>query len=63
MTVPASAWREWATSDDFVKPLRERMSHLGAPSAAATMLLGDAAKEGGWFGYGTLDASVRFVKR
>jgi ATP-binding cassette subfamily B protein len=60
-TVLASDWRDWALTDDFLKPLRQRLGEVGANPGHTDTLVRDAIDEGGWFGLGTLDAAVRFV--
>lgn len=60
-TVPAADWREWAMTEDFLAPLRERLRAIGSGNSFTEQLLREAVDEGGWFGLGTLDAAVRFV--
>ncbi|HEV7392586.1 MAG TPA: cysteine peptidase family C39 domain-containing protein, partial [Burkholderiales bacterium] len=62
-SVGADAWRQWAGCDDFLQPLRQRLAALGASASVAAALLERALKERGWFGFGALDASIRFVDR
>ena len=59
--VGAPAWREWAASDDFLQPLRERLARLGASPAQAGTLVAEALADATWFGLAALDASVRFI--
>ena len=59
--VGAGAWREWAASDDFLDPLRERLARLGASRARAAKLVDEALADATWFGLAALDASVRFI--
>ncbi|HMA06706.1 MAG TPA: cysteine peptidase family C39 domain-containing protein, partial [Ramlibacter sp.] len=60
-TVGAGAWREWAGSPDFLRPLRERLSRIGAAAAAADGLIDEALADASWFGLAALDAAVRFI--
>jgi ABC-type bacteriocin/lantibiotic exporter with double-glycine peptidase domain len=60
--VLASAWREWAASDDFLAPLRQRLASVGVSQEGAASLTADALRDPTWFGLGTLDATVRFVQ-
>jgi ABC-type bacteriocin/lantibiotic exporter with double-glycine peptidase domain len=60
-SVGAGGWREWACSDDFLRPLRERLAHLGATRAQAQELVVQALADEKWFGLAALDASVRFI--
>jgi ABC-type bacteriocin/lantibiotic exporter with double-glycine peptidase domain len=60
--VPAGDWRHWAGSDDFLRPLQERMSHIGAAGGVQDALCDRALADQGWLGLGALDASVRLVQ-
>ena len=57
-TVPAAAWREWATGEAFLKVLRRRMKNL---SALDSRLIADAVEDGGWRKLAVLDAAVRMT--
>lgn len=62
--VPADLWREWAGTDGFLAPLRERIRQLAAtpnaePQTAA--LLDQATSDPSWRGLATLDAATRMV--
>jgi len=59
--VPAADWRDWAASEDFLAPLRERLSRLGAGDEAISQLIQRAAGDDGWLGFGAFDASTRLV--
>jgi ABC-type bacteriocin/lantibiotic exporter with double-glycine peptidase domain len=61
-SVPAAQWREWAATDDFLKPLRQRLGQVGATENDAAALMNTALKDDGWFTFGALDASVRLVQ-
>jgi predicted double-glycine peptidase len=61
LSVPASGWREWAGSDDFLAPLRERLQRLGGDASARALLVDAALADEGWFALGALDASIRLV--
>lgn len=60
MQVPESDWFEWASSDEFLKPLRRRMRRLGVSRSAANLWLGEvpSARE-----LASLDAAVRMAER
>ncbi|RFO96622.1 ABC transporter permease [Rhodoferax lacus] len=62
MPVPASGWRAWAASDDFLQPLHSRLRKLGASAAEARLLQQEALQDPLWFGPAALDASVRLVQ-
>jgi ATP-binding cassette subfamily B protein len=59
--VPAAAWREWAGSDDFLGPLRQRLVALGIGGAAAGRLCAAGNADPGIDGLAALDAAVRMV--
>jgi ABC-type bacteriocin/lantibiotic exporter with double-glycine peptidase domain len=60
-SVSADGWRDWAASDDFLGPLRQRLAEVGTSATGAASLIDRALEESNWFGLGSLDASVRFV--
>lgn len=62
MSVPREAWAEWARTDDFLKPLRERLAAVGAVAAIADRLIDEATAYEGWYGFGALDACLRMVQ-
>ena len=59
--VDAQDWRAWAASPDFLGPLRERLAGVGVSAAGANELIEEALADEGWFGFGALDAAVRFA--
>jgi ATP-binding cassette subfamily B protein len=61
MPVPAEAWRDWASDDSFLRPLRVRMRRIGA-LASGESLLERAAADASWRSLATLDASTRLVQ-
>jgi len=61
LSIPATTWREWAASEEFVAPLRERLARLGADATTVSRLIGMAHADEGWFPFGALDASARLV--
>jgi len=61
LPVPAIDWRDWAASNEFLKPLRQRLSLLGATKNNTTTLIDQALKDPGWLALAKLDASVRLV--
>jgi ATP-binding cassette subfamily B protein len=58
LPVPAAAWREWAGSEDFLRPLRARLHAIGL-GADAPALLDGALIDPEWGGLATLDAALR----
>lgn len=54
--VAAEDWREYAGSEDFLGPLRERLSNLGVRD-----LTDDAVRDPGWRTLAALDAGVRMA--
>ena len=61
MPVPSGAWREWAASDEFTVPLRERMKALGVARDECANLVKDALSDEGWRSLAALDAAVRMA--
>ncbi|MDC0674545.1 ATP-binding cassette domain-containing protein [Nannocystis radixulma] len=57
---PAAAWREWASSPEFVEALRARCVKIGCGELGAT-LVAEALAEPGWRALAALDAAVRMV--
>lgn len=62
MTVPASAWYTWATSDDFLAPLRCRLHRLGLSARQQTAMVRSAVESGEWSALACLDAAARMVE-
>jgi len=62
MPVPASAWREWAGSDGFLAPLKQRIRRLGLGRGAADALVERGLEDESWRGLAALDATVRMVE-
>ena len=61
MPVPAVVWRDWAASDDFLTPLRRRLSDLGQGKAVTGTLIDTALADPGWTSLAALDAATRMV--
>jgi ABC-type bacteriocin/lantibiotic exporter with double-glycine peptidase domain len=59
---PLDVWKEWATSEKFLKPLRRKLSDLGCSNSQALRLTKRAAADNGWRPLATLEASVRTVE-
>jgi ABC-type bacteriocin/lantibiotic exporter with double-glycine peptidase domain len=59
---PLHSWREWATSEKFLKPLLRKLSDLGCSNSQALRLTETAAADNGWRPLATLEASVRTVE-
>ncbi len=59
--VSASEWVEWAGTDDFLLPLRRRLSDLGIDQDEILRMTTDALEIGGWRPIAVLDAAVRFA--
>lgn len=62
MTVPATDWREWAGTPDFLEPLSSRVRNLGISRSIMAPLLDEAQSDSGWFSLGALDAATRMVQ-
>jgi ATP-binding cassette subfamily B protein len=61
-SVDVADWRDWATTDDFLDPLRERLGLLGVGRAPADELVADAVADPGWHPLAALDAGTRLVQ-
>jgi len=61
LAYPADAWRDWAASDEFVRPLARRLRSLCFGHDAAA-LLDTAVADPGWRPLATLDAATRLVE-
>jgi ABC-type bacteriocin/lantibiotic exporter with double-glycine peptidase domain len=61
MSVPAMAWREWAGSDAFLRPLRKRLSDVGLTKKAANAQMERALADPSWRGLASIDAGVRMI--
>lgn len=59
--VPPADWREWAGSDNFLDPLRKRLTYLGTSKNNLDRLINDALSDSGWRAIATLDAAARMV--
>lgn len=62
MAVDRQAWWEWAQSDGFCDPLRERIEVLGVDSARAQELVTIARESDSWFILALYDAAVRMTQ-
>lgn len=61
LAVPAADWREWAGSNEFLNPLRERLAQLHISSATRDRLIDEATRDSSWRTLGTLDAATRLL--
>jgi len=61
LPVPAADWREWAGSNEFLNPLRERLDQLRISSATQTRLIEQATSDSTWRGLAALDATTRML--
>ena len=56
--VPAQSWREWAGSDDFLNPLKQRFAKIDIHSKE---LIAQALEDHTWQALATLDAAARMT--
>lgn len=63
MTVPATAWRDYAASDRFCDPLRERLSACGFGNDRIDRLIDAAVDDPTWESLAWLDAAARRAQR
>ncbi|HEX8449978.1 MAG TPA: cysteine peptidase family C39 domain-containing protein, partial [Allosphingosinicella sp.] len=61
-TVDVGDWLGWATTGEFLDPLRERLDLLGARPPLVEELVSNAAAGPGWHPLATLDAAARLVQ-
>jgi len=61
-SVPAKAWRDWAGTENFLGPLRERMDAIGVSGGSASRLIDTALADTGWRALATLDAATRMAQ-
>ena len=61
LAYPADAWRDWAATGEFLRPLARRLRSLGFGHDAAA-LLDTAVAEPGWRPLARLDAATRLVE-
>jgi len=61
LPVAAADWREWAGSNEFLNPLRERLAELRISSATQTRLIEQATSDDTWRGLAALDATTRML--
>ncbi len=61
LQVTATEWREWAASDDFLDPFRQRLHNLGLSKADAQRLLQTALTDAAWYPLAALDAAARMT--
>jgi ATP-binding cassette subfamily B protein len=59
--VAAAAWREWAGSEDFLAPLRQRLKAVGLSNQRSTAALDSCLEDRTWHALAALDASVRLL--
>ena len=59
--VPASAWREWAGSENFLDGLKARAESCGVKRRPFQRLIDSAASDPHWRSLGALDAAVRMA--
>lgn len=59
--VPAAQWRQWAASEEFVRPLQRRLRALGVRRESAARLMATAESDPAWGGFARLDAAIRLT--
>ena len=61
MSVPAAAWREWAGSDAFLRPLRHRLRAIGLSRRAAASRIEVGLADPTWRELAAIDAATRMI--
>ena len=59
--VPAAAWREWVSTDEFLDVLRRRLAQLGLSRSARGHMVDTALADPSWHACAALDASTRMI--
>lgn len=59
--VEKAAWHTWARSNEFLRPLAERMHDTGVSRANAEEIIRRAQESSDWLSLATLDAAVRLT--
>jgi len=59
--VSAQDWLDWAASKEFLNPLSQRLSLLGASNDFISSILTQTITKADWFEYAKLDAGIRLV--
>ncbi|MDM8527912.1 cysteine peptidase family C39 domain-containing protein [Anaerolineales bacterium HSG24] len=59
--VPAEGWRDWAGTEGFCDPLRERLLYLDISEDSIDQLLEVALSDENWYILATLDAATRIT--
>lgn len=62
MPVSATSWRTWAASDEFTRPLQQRLEALGVPGSRSRTFIKTALGDPTWRGIASLDAGVRMLQ-
>ena len=60
-SLPATAWRAWAETDEFLGGLRRRWAALAIGGAEGERLLGEALAHPAWVPLAALDATTRML--
>jgi ATP-binding cassette subfamily B protein len=60
--VSLDSWKDWATSEKFLRPLLRKLTDLGCANSQASHLTQSAAADNGWRPLASLEASVRTVE-
>jgi len=62
MAVKSTDWREWATSEKFLRPLRRKLATLRVDPRISVSLINRAVTDTAWHGLAALDAATRAVE-
>jgi ATP-binding cassette subfamily B protein len=61
MAVPAAAWREWAGTEAFLRPLRKRLRAIGLTKRDVVAQIDSAVADSSWRALATVDAAARMI--
>lgn len=60
--VPAAAWKQWASSGEFLDALGQRLGQVGLSQGAGRRLIDQAVAGAGWRKLAALDAACRWCR-
>jgi len=59
--LPASEWRGWLDSEEFLRPLRARLKRAGVDDATSQESIATAVRDPTWITFAALDAATRMT--
>ena len=59
--ISAQVWRDWAGSEGFIQPLKQRFERIGIGAKSMESMMLQADEDIEWYSYAAIDASLRLV--